>query len=80
VKQEDTDRRKHQRIEVVKANFIEVGRRRSRSESENTIIRCETAEKGDGFWAGLELHDSNRQNMEAWFKVIYRLSSMPPAD
>ena len=39
-----TDRRKHQRIEVVKAIFIEVVSRGSRSESANTIIRCETVD------------------------------------
>ncbi len=39
-----TDRRKHQRINLVKAIFIEVVRRGSRGESDNTIIRCETAD------------------------------------
>ena len=39
-----TDRRKHQRINVVKAIFIEVVSRGSRGESDNTIIRCETAD------------------------------------
>lgn len=119
------DRRKHQRIEVAKAIFIEVVNRRSRSESNNTIIRCETVDlsmgglriyvpqfiakgsqlniavpmdgwkenlelvgeavwvkpvdEGEGFWVGLELRDSNRENMEKWFKVVHTLSHTPPA-
>lgn len=40
--QDYSDRRKHQRIEVVKAIFIEVVGRDSRGESDNAIIRCET--------------------------------------
>ncbi len=119
-----TDRRKHQRIEIVRAIFIEVVSRKSRRESDNTILRCETvdvslsglriyvtqriaqgsqlniavpmddwkenlelvgeavwvkpAEKGEGFWVGLELRDSNRENMAKWFKVVHSLSSTPP--
>lgn len=119
-----SDRRRHKRVEVVKAIFIEVVNRRSRRESENTIIRCETidvslsglriyvtqriaqgsqlniavpmddwkenlelvgeavwvkpVEQGEGFWVGLELRDSNRENMEKWFKVVHTLSSTPP--
>ena len=119
-----SDRRKHQRIEIVKAIFIEVVSRGSRSESDNTILRCETVdisvsglrvyishaipqgsqlniavpmddwkenlelvgqavwikpvEKGEGFWVGLELHDSSRENMTKWCKVVHSLSSTPP--
>ena len=122
--QDYTDRRKYQRIEVVKAIFIEVVGKRSRNESDNTIIRCETVdvsvgglriyvtqliaqgsqlniavpmddwkenlelvgkavwvkpvEKGEGFWVGLELGDTNRENMDKWFKVVHTLSSTPP--
>jgi hypothetical protein len=118
-----TDRRKHQRIEVVKAIFIEVVGRGNRGESENAIIRCETVdvsvsglriyvtqaiaqgsklniavpmddwkenlelvgeavwvkplENGEGFWIGLELRDSNLENMRKWFKVVHTLSSTP---
>lgn len=118
------DRRKHQRIEVVQAIFIEIVHRGSKSEAENTVIRCETVdisvsglriyvpqaivqgsqlniavpmdnwkenleltgeamwikpvEEGEGFWVGLELHDSNRQSMEKWFKVVHSLSSIVP--
>ena len=43
-----TDRRKHQRIEIVQAIFIEVVSRRHRPESENTIIRCETVDVSVG--------------------------------
>lgn len=117
------ERRKHQRIEVVKAIFIEVIRPGSRRESENTIVRCETVdisvsglrihvpehipqgsklniavpmdgwkqnlelvgeakwvkpvEEGAGFWVGLELHDSSREDMHQWFKVVHSLSSTP---
>ena len=119
-----TDRRKHQRIEVVKAIFIEVVTRTVRGQSDNTIIRCETVdvsvsglrvyvtqaiakgstlniavpmedwkenlelvgeavwvkplETGEGFWVGLELRDSNLENMRKWFKVVHTLSSTPP--
>ena len=118
------DRRKHQRVEVVQAIFIEVVKRRSKSESENTIIRCETADVSvgglkiyvqqpiaqgsrlniavpldggkenlelvgeamwikpadgvEGYWVGLDLRDSNRENMEKWFRVVHSLSSTPP--
>jgi hypothetical protein len=124
VAQDYLDRRKHQRIDVVKAIFIEVVNRGSRRESDNAIIRCETVdisvsglriyvtqliaqgsqlniavpmedwkdnlelvgdavwvkpvEKGKGFWVGLELRDSNRENMQKWFKVVHSLSSIPP--
>ena len=124
VAQDYQNRRKHQRIEVAQAIFIEVVNRRSRSESENTIIRCETvdvsvgglkvyvsdsiaigsrlniavpmegwkenlelvgeavwvrpAEGKEGFWVGLELRDSTRDNMEKWFRVVHSLSSTPP--
>lgn len=119
-----TDRRRHQRIEVVKAIFVEVVGRGSRGESDNVIIRCETVdvsvsglriyvtqaiaqgsrlniavpmddwkenlelvgeavwvtplENGEGFWVGLELRDSNLENMRKWFKVVHTLSSTPP--
>lgn len=38
------DRRKHQRIEVATAIFIEVVNGRRRRESDNIIIRCETVD------------------------------------
>jgi hypothetical protein len=31
-----------------------------------------------GYWVGLELRDSNRANMEKWFRVVHSLSSTPP--
>jgi c-di-GMP-binding flagellar brake protein YcgR len=39
-----TDRRKHERLEVETAIYVEVVRRGNRSEAENTIIRCETVD------------------------------------
>ncbi len=35
-------------------------------------------ETGEGFWVGLELRDSNLENMKKWFKVVHTLSSTPP--
>jgi len=116
-----TDRRRHQRIEVVQAIFIEVVARGARSEAENAIFKCETVdisvsglkvrvpesiaagsslnlavpmddwkenlelagramwaqpvESGEGYWVGLELKDSSRENMEKWFKVVHRFHS-----
>jgi hypothetical protein len=34
-------------------------------------------ENGEGFWIGLELRDSNLENMRKWFKVVHTLSSTP---
>lgn len=39
-----TDRRQHDRIDVVQAIFIEVVGRGSRRESDNPILRCETVD------------------------------------
>lgn len=121
--QDYTDRRKHERIDVVQAIFIEIISRGSRSESDNIILKCETVDisvsglrihvpqsiprgsqlnlavpmedwkenlelvgeamwvkpvdAGEGFWVGLELRDSKRENMEKWFKVVHKLSSTP---
>ena len=47
-----TDRRKHERIEVVQAIFIEVVNRGSRREADNPVIRCETVDISVG---GLKL-------------------------
>ena len=115
------NRRRHERVSAVQALFIEVVGRRSRHESENAVIRCETvdvsvgglqifvpvaieagtrlniavpssdwkdnlelmgkavwsrpAESREGFWVGLHLEDSSRDNMERWCQVVYRLSS-----
>ena len=114
-----SDRRKHQRINVERAIYVEVARRGSRSEADNTIIRCEAvdisvgglrigvpepiakgsilniavpvddwkdnlelvgeamwvkeADNKEGYWVGLELEDTSREDMEKWFKVVYRL-------
>ena len=39
-----SDRRKHQRVDIEQAIYVEVVKRGSRSEADNTIIRCETAD------------------------------------
>ena len=113
------DRRKHQRITVERAIYVEVVRRGSRSEADNTIIRCETvdisvgglriwvpesiakgsilniavpmddwkenlelvgeamwvkeADNKEGYWVGLKLEDTVREDMAKWFKAVYRL-------
>ncbi len=117
-----TERRKHQRIHVERAIFVEVENPGSRTEADNTIMRCETldislgglriwvpenieqgatlniaapmadwkenleligkamwvreADEPDrkGYWVGLELQDSSRDNMEKWLKVVHRLT------
>jgi len=117
-----TDRRKHQRIHIERAIFVEVDNPNSRTESGNQIMRCETVDvsvgglkiwvpepveegatlniaapmedwkenlelsgkamwvtAGDeadrgGFWVGLELMDSSREDMEKWLKVVHRLA------
>ena len=35
-------------------------------------------EQGDGYWVGLELHDSDWETMKKWFKVVHSLSCTPP--
>ena len=115
-----TERRKHQRIHVERAIFVEVESSDQQSDAENQILRCETldvsagglriwvpeeisegstlniaapmedwkenlelvgramwvrpAEGQEGFWVGLELADSSRDDMEKWLKVVYRLT------
>lgn len=115
-----TDRRKHERVEVVQAIFIEVVAKGSRTEADNPIVRCETvdvsigglkifvpeeiatgsqlnlavpmddwkenlelfgeamwsrpADDKSGYWVGLELKDSSREDMEKWCKVVHTLS------
>jgi len=31
------------------------------------------ADNKEGYWVGLELEDTSREDMEKWFKVVYRL-------
>lgn len=115
-----TEKRKHQRVHVERAIFVEVETPGSRTEAQNQILRCETldvsvgglriwvpekimegsklniaapmedwkenlelvgkamwvrpAEDQEGFWVGLELADSSRDDMEKWLQVVYRLS------
>ena len=116
-----TERRKHQRIHVERAIFVEVEQPDSRNEAENQILRCETLDvsvgglrlwvpepiregstlniaapmadwtenlelvgramwsrpsedpEKPGYWVGLELQDSSREDMEKWLKVVHRL-------
>lgn len=116
-----TDRRMHERVDVVQAIFIEVVSKGSRSETDNAVIRCETvdvsvgglkilvpeeiatgsrlnlavpmndwkenlelvgeamwirpAEGKPGFWVGLELKDSSREDMEKWCRVVHTLAN-----
>ena len=118
-----SDRRKHERINVEKAIYVEVVGRGSRSEADNTIFRCETvdisvsglkiwvqtaipqgsklniaaplddwqenlelvgkvmwlreADNARGYWVGLELEDTGRENMERWFRVVHFLNKSP---
>jgi hypothetical protein len=120
-----SDRRKHQRVSVEKAIYIEVVGRGSRSEADNIVIRCETvdvsvsglkiwvleaiaqgsklniaapmddwkenlelvgkvmwlreADNSQGYWLGLELEDTGRDNMERWFRVVHFLNKSPGA-
>ena len=113
------DRRKDQRIEYTQAIYLEVVKRGSLREADNTVFRCETVdisagglrlwvpediEPGstlhiavplqnweenleltgkamwakevdgkEGYWLGLELETSSRDDMEEWFKVVHRL-------
>lgn len=116
---DNTERRKHPRINIEKAIYIEVVQRKRRSEAHNTIIRCETldvsagglriavpipiaqgsilniavpmedwteslelvgeamwvtaASDKAGYWVGLALKDSSREDMEKWFRVVHNL-------
>lgn len=120
------ERRKHPRVSVERAIYVEVVGRDSLTEADNPIIRCETldismgglriwipepiaegatlniaapmedwkenlelvgqamwvrrAEDNQGYWVGLELKDSSREDMERWFKVVIRLSRRQSAD
>lgn len=47
------ERRQHERIEFVQAIYIEITGRKHRSESSNTILRCETVNVSI---SGLKLH------------------------
>ncbi len=35
---------------------------------------CRPREDAPGYWVGLELKDTTRENMERWFKVVHQLS------
>ena len=117
-----TERRKHQRIHIERAIFVEVANPDSRTEADNQILRCETLDVSvgglriwvpepvaegatlniaapmedwkenlelvgkamwvreaddtgkPGYWVGLELQDSSREDMAKWLKVVHRLA------
>lgn len=35
------------------------------------------SDDGSGYWLGVELSDSSKEDMEAWFKIVYRLRGNP---
>jgi c-di-GMP-binding flagellar brake protein YcgR len=68
-----SDRRKHQRVDIQQAIYVEVVKRGSRSEADNTIIRCETADisaAGLKVWFPIMVAQGTRLNiavpMEGW--------------
>ncbi|MDX1734666.1 MAG: PilZ domain-containing protein [Halioglobus sp.] len=115
------ERRRHTRIEVVKAIFLQALPRGIGRAAEGPVIKCETvdvsikglrllvpepiaigtrvqlavpdenwvenlelvgearwlqeADDGRGYWLGLELQDTNRDNMEKWFKIVSKLQN-----
>lgn len=38
---------------------------------------CKPAEGQTGYWVGLELGDSSREDMERWCQVVYMLARQP---
>lgn len=114
-----SERRRHTRIEVVKAIFVQVIPRGVLDSTDSPVLRCETvdvsvqglrilvpepiepgsrldiavpeedwignlelvgiarwlqeADNGRGYWLGLELQDTDRENMEKWFKIVNTL-------
>lgn len=115
-----SNRRRHERVEVAQAIFIEEIKKGPGKKTSGEVIRCETvdvsvqglkihvptelkagsklniavpqdgwvenlelqgearwvrpATDGNGFWVGLELQDTSRENMEKWFKTVSLLS------
>jgi len=114
-----TERRKHKRVEIEHAIFVEVVSGRRSSEGSNDLIKCKTvdisveglcifvpikiavgshlniavpaegwidnlelegvarwirdAKTGSGYWVGMELRDTSRENMAEWFKIVSRM-------
>lgn len=114
-----TDRRRHARVDLVRAIFIQVAAKGGRQRTDDRVIKCETvdisvqglrllvpepiepgsqldivvpeegwienlelvgearwiqeAETRDGYWLGLELQDTDHENMKKWFKVVNTL-------
>ena len=68
-----SDRRKYERIDVEQAIYVEVVKRGSRTEADNIIIRCETADisaAGLKIWVPTAIPQGTRLNiavpMEGW--------------
>ena len=120
-----TDRRKHPRVDIERAIYIEVVTPGIRSEAHNTVIRCETvdvsvaglriwvpedvpsgsklniavpmeewkenlelvgkvmwtsqADNQAGYWLGLELEDTTREDMGKWFRAVQFLQQKKQA-
>ncbi|MDZ7783680.1 MAG: PilZ domain-containing protein [Halioglobus sp.] len=114
-----TDRRRHARVDLVRAIFIQVVAKDGRQRADDPVIKCETvdvsvqglrllvpepiepgsrldiavpeegwienlelvgkarwiqqAATGEGYWLGLELQDTDRENMEKWFRIVNTL-------
>ncbi len=119
------DRRKHPRVDIERAIYIEVVTPGIRSEAQNTVIRCETvdvsvaglriwvpenvpsgsklniavpmdewkenlelsgkvmwarqADNKSGYWLGLELEDTTREDMGKWFRAVQFLQEKKQA-
>jgi c-di-GMP-binding flagellar brake protein YcgR len=43
-------------------------------ELEGEAMWVNPVEEGEGYWVGLRLADSSRENMEKWFRVVHSLS------
>jgi hypothetical protein len=66
--EDDTDRRKHQRVSVEKAIFVEVVKGCGRSEAHNDIIRCETLDVSNGglrIWVATPISAGTTLNIAA---------------
>ena len=63
-----TERRKHQRIHVERAIFVEVDSPGSRTEAHNQILRCETLDvsvSGLRIWVPEEIMEGSKLNIAA---------------
>ncbi|MEE4146721.1 MAG: PilZ domain-containing protein [Halieaceae bacterium] len=85
-----TDRRKHQRVDVERAIYIEVVKPGSRSEAHNTVLRCETVDvsvAGLRIWVAEDVPAGSKLNiavpMEEWkenLELVGKVMWAKPAD